>query len=33
MKPIFWMLICTFFAMNAYGAEEVANAANYDKAA
>ena len=33
MKSMFWMLICTFFAMNAYGAEEVVNAANYDKAA
>lgn len=33
MKSMFYGLICTVFAMNAYGAEEVVNAANYDKGA
>ena len=33
MKSMFWVLFFTFFSMNAYGAEEVVNAAKYDKAA
>jgi len=33
MKSIFWVLIFTFFSMNAYAAEDVVNAVNYDKAA
>lgn len=33
MKLIFCVLICTFFAMNAYGTEDIVNAADYDKGA